>query len=210
MSDVLSVDYTIKRSSGGGGSSRPSTYTVSFDLNYEGATGAPAVQTITSGSTATEPDAPTNGSYQFVGWFINKDETDLDNYYDFATPVESNITLFAKWIDMTDTDGDGLVDGLEELYGTDKTLIDTDGDALNDYIEIFTFETNPLLQESDNNGTNDGDEDFDNDGLSNLTEINGSTNPVDNDSDEDGIPDYYEDKDIHFSTAIELLNFLQN
>jgi len=191
---VMSVDYTIKKvsSGGGGGSSRPSTpstYTVSFDLNYEGATGAPAVQTITSGSTATEPDAPTNGSYQFVGWFINKDETDLDNYYDFSTPVESNITLFAKWMDMTDTDGDGLVDGLEELYGTDKTLIDTDSDALNDYIEIFTFGTNPLLQDSDNNGTNDGDEDFDSDGLSNLTEINGSTDPVDNDSDDDELLD---------------------
>ena len=193
VSDVLSVDYTIKRSSGGGGGSytppTTATYTVSFDLNYEGATGAPASQTITSGNTATEPDAPTNGSYQFVGWFINKDETDLDNYYDFSTPVESNITLFAKWIDMTDTDSDGLVDGLEELYGTDKTLIDTDGDALNDYIEIFTFGTNPLLQDSDNNGTNDGDEDFDNDGLSNLTEINGSTNPADNDSDDDGLLD---------------------
>ncbi len=191
VSDVMRTEYNItaRRS---GSSSRPAasaTYTVSFDLNYEGATGAPEAQTVKSGETANEPDVPTNGYYQFVGWFVDKNETDLDNYYDFSIPVESDIALFAKWIDMTDTDGDKLVDGLEELYGTDKMLIDTDSDALNDYIEIFTFGSNPLLQDSDNNGTNDGDEDFDSDGLSNLTEINSSTDPVDNDSDDDELLD---------------------
>lgn len=194
-SDVLSVEYTIRRSSSSGASPSqpspvvPTTYTVSFDLNYEGANGAPETQVITAGNIATEPAVPMNESCQFVGWFLNKDEKNLRNFYDFSAPVESDIVLFARWIDMTDTDGDGLVNGLEEIFGTDKMLADTDGDELNDYIEIFKFGSDPLLQDTDDNGIKDGDEDHDNDGLSSLEELNGTTDPADSDSDGDELLD---------------------
>jgi hypothetical protein len=36
------------------------------------------------------------------------------------------------WVDQTDTDGDGLLDWQETLYGTDKNKIDTDSDGTND------------------------------------------------------------------------------
>ena len=37
---------------------------------------------------------------------------------------------FDAWLDMNDTDGDGLVKGLEEYYGTDLNDKDTDNDGL--------------------------------------------------------------------------------
>lgn len=103
--DVMSIDYTIKKVSsgggGGGGSSRPSTptYTVSFDLNYEGATGAPANQSIRSGNKATEPTAPERDGYSFVGWF--KDQQ-MSKVFLFTETISSDITLYAKWLE-TDT-----------------------------------------------------------------------------------------------------------
>src|SRR3712207_7500628 len=47
----------------------------------------------------------------------------------------------------------------------------TDADGIDDYIEIAAIHTDPTNKDSDNNGIFDGDEDSDNDGLSNLTEI---------------------------------------
>ncbi len=35
-----------------------------------------------------------------------------------------------------DTDGDGLIDYLETLYGTDSQITDSDSDGVNDYIEV--------------------------------------------------------------------------
>lgn len=96
--DVMSIDYTIKKvsSGGGGGSSRPSTptYTVSFDLNYEGATAAPANQSIRSGNKATEPTAPEREGYIFLGWSTSENEEIL---FDFTSAVTSSITLYALW-----------------------------------------------------------------------------------------------------------------
>lgn len=64
---------------------------------------------------------------------------------------------FAGWsalvtlliIDFSDADNDGLVDYLENIFGTDLDNSDTDGDGLNDGEEVFTFGTNPLEADSD-------------------------------------------------------------
>ena len=69
--------------------------TVTFDLNYEGATGAPEAQTVTVGETATEPTEPTREDYTFYGWYLDEACTEK---YDFSTPVTEDITLYARWI----------------------------------------------------------------------------------------------------------------
>ncbi len=101
-SDVMSEDYTIKKAisrRGGGNSSKPEpsdpVYVVSFDLNYDGATGAPASQRVNSGEKATEPTAPVRDGYAFVGWSTTADGQVLFN---FNTDITSNITLYAKWV----------------------------------------------------------------------------------------------------------------
>lgn len=45
---------------------------------------------------------------------------------------------------MQDTDGDGLADALEYIYGTDPTRIDTDGDGYTDAEEILELNSDPL------------------------------------------------------------------
>ncbi|MBE7090155.1 MAG: hypothetical protein E7362_05065, partial [Clostridiales bacterium] len=77
----------------GGGDETPTTYTVSFNSN--GGTSVSA-QTVTAGSMATMPNAPTkatdaNFTYTFAGWQLNGVD------YNFNTPVTGDITLTAKW-----------------------------------------------------------------------------------------------------------------
>lgn len=68
--------------------------TVSFDLNYDGATGAPEDQEIDSGETVEKPSNPTRTGYNFGGWYTDAECTTA---YDFNTPVTEDITLYAKW-----------------------------------------------------------------------------------------------------------------
>ena len=68
--------------------------TVTFNLNYEGATGAPEDQTVTEGQKATVPAEPTRTDYTFYGWYTDKECT---KKYDFNTPVTADITLYARW-----------------------------------------------------------------------------------------------------------------
>lgn len=62
-------------------------------------------QTILKGYTAVKPEDPQKEGYIFLGWFIS------DDLYDFSTPVNSNITLTAKW-ELPD---------LEDIYITSST-----------------------------------------------------------------------------------------
>ena len=67
-------------------------YTVTFNTNGHGT--APAAQTVTYGSKATQPAALTATGYTFGGWYTDKACTKA---YDFSTAVKANITLYAKW-----------------------------------------------------------------------------------------------------------------
>ncbi len=40
------------------------------------------------------PQTPTKNGYEFLGWFIDEDCTEI---YRFATPVTEDITIYAKW-----------------------------------------------------------------------------------------------------------------
>ena len=167
-------------------------HTVNFNLNYDGAEPLPAV-TVKDGEYVTMPQAPERESCVFTGWY--SDENLSEYFYSDTTPINSDITLFAGWInfnDTTDTDGDGIVDSLEEFFHTDKNNVDTDNDGVSDYDEIDCLELDPLKKDTDNNGINDGDEDNDSDGLTNLEEINSGTDPRTADTDLDALNDYDE------------------
>ena len=180
----------------------PHRVAVSFDLNYDNAESAHFVQRVKKGEPAIEPESPKRENYVFVGWFTEKAPENLLDAYDFeGTPVTGKLTLYAVWrfdasvfselngITMPDGDGDGLSDEYEDKIGTDKTKPDTDGDGVDDYTEILYLSTDPLAVDTDTNGVSDGDEDADNDGLTNAEEQKIGTSPVLSDTDFDGIDD---------------------
>ncbi|MCI9416431.1 MAG: leucine-rich repeat protein [Eubacterium sp.] len=57
--------------------------------------------TVLEGDKVPAPEAPENGSKEFLGWYLK----DGDNYtaYDFDAPLTEDITLYAYWIDENDT-----------------------------------------------------------------------------------------------------------
>lgn len=101
-----------------------------------------------------------------------------------------------------DSDGDGLVDNYEVYFMTDLNSADTDGDGISDYDEIYTIDTDPLKPDTDKNGKDDGEEDYDKDGLTNIEERDLGTYMNDKDSDYDGLNDYDEVKVYHTDPLI--------
>jgi len=93
--------------------------------------------------------------------------------------------LFNKWFAPLDTDGDGLTDDDEDVYGTDPTVADTDGDGLYDGTEVDvaagTGCPNPLEVDSDGDTLTDG------------AEADLGTDPCNTDTDGDLVPDNIDD-----------------
>lgn len=89
----------------------------------------------------------------------------------------------------SDSDNDDLPDYTEMAIETDINNSDTDGDGLPDGYEVTKLNTDPLKIDSNNDGINDGDEDLDNDKLSNITEYNLETDPLNADTDGDRLFD---------------------
>jgi uncharacterized protein YegL len=78
-------------------------------------------------------------------------------------PLKPNVVQQCTPTELAaDSDGDGLTDCEEKLLGTDPTLVDTDGDGAPDIVE-FVAGTNYLA--------NDGSQDDDFDGTTNLQEL---------------------------------------
>jgi len=73
----------------------PAIYSVRFSLNYVGATGEPAAQTVTGPATITKPADPSRAGYNFGGWYTS---AAAQSAWDFAATPSANLTLFAKWI----------------------------------------------------------------------------------------------------------------
>lgn len=96
-------------------------------------------------------------------------------------------------VDKGDDDGDGVLNFIEKLHGTDPQKADTDGDGLSDYDEIATLGTDAKLTDTDNNNVSDAAEDADKDNLTNGDEINvHKTDPTTIDTDGDGLSDQAE------------------
>lgn len=92
-------------------------------------------------------------------------DTDSDSLTDAEeTQIGSNIA-------EADTDNDGLTDAEELALGTGVRVWDTDQDGISDGDEVNILLTSPKDKDSDDNGINDGAEDFDGDGLTNIQEL---------------------------------------
>lgn len=79
---------------------------------------------------------------------------------------------------MADTDGDGLHDDEEIIWGSNPNVADTDGDGIPDGLEVLLYKTDPAKRDSDGDGIDDNIEIF----------VLG-TSPNNPDSDGDGIND---------------------
>lgn len=172
------VNYSINKTN---------SYTVTFVSN--GGSNVES-QEVIKGGYVVPPIPPIKEGSIFGGWYTSPELTERFNFNEFT--VSKDLTLWAKWLDNTDeqdTDSDGLFDVIEYKFGTDVEKSDTDGDGLSDYFEMLVSFTDPLNDDTDKNGTKDGDEDFDHDTLSNLNEFKYETNPYIADSDEDGLTD---------------------
>ncbi len=65
-------------------------------VTFEGA--EVAAQTVTNGKTATKPADPAEtGDNVFIGWYTSSDYAEL---YNFATPVRSDISLYARFVSV--------------------------------------------------------------------------------------------------------------
>lgn len=67
------------------------SYTVTFLMDNEYQF---AVQTVIKGNMAAKPSDPSKDGYLFVGWYT---DSGLTVPFSFNTPIESNMTLYAKW-----------------------------------------------------------------------------------------------------------------
>jgi PKD repeat protein len=67
----------------------------------------------------------------------------------------SNPILAVSNLAGPDTDGDGLPDACEALYGSNPALPDTDGDGVRDGVEVRYWLSNPLSRDTDGDGCND-------------------------------------------------------
>lgn len=94
-----------------------------------------------------------------------------------------------------DSDGDGLSDVIELVYGFNRHDADTDGDAVTDYTEFCITYTDVLVP--------DGQIDTDGDGLTNAEEAVYGTSPDDLDTDNDNLGDYEEIMVLHTDPLVK-------
>ena len=104
---------------------------------------------------------------------VTSDPSDVTGIDIINSPSAKNTLLYldkiSLWEGSDDEDGDGLTNNFE--------------------IQILNTRTLPDISDTDGNGINDANEDFDNDGLTNIEEQQYQTNPLRADSDNDGIKD---------------------
>lgn len=127
-------------------------------------------------------------------WQYMKDENG-NGIPDFIENVKN-------WSKFADTDSDKLPDCIERYIGSEPQMQDTDGDGMDDCYEAFELFTSPTKKDTDDNGIPDGDEDFDDDGLTNYEEYIRNTSPWMDDTDNDTLKDG-EEVDIYGTNPLE-------
>lgn len=88
-------------------------YTVTFETNGGSAIEA---QLVPEGTFATKPaTTPTKEGNLFEGWYT---EQTMTNLFDFYTPITKDITLYAKWMDISSI----TYDDLQQLFWKAENL----------------------------------------------------------------------------------------
>lgn len=88
-----------------------------------------------------------------------------------------------------DSDNDGLPNFFEHMYACGVNISDTDNDGLTDGQEVLLISSNPAVYDSIETGVSDAHADIDDDGLTNIEEINLDTMVYRSDTDNDGLYD---------------------
>ncbi|WMM25817.1 Ig-like domain-containing protein [Tissierella sp. MB52-C2] len=70
-------------------------YTVNFNTNGGNSISS---QEVEEGNRAIRPSSTTKNGYRFIDWYKN---SNLIQVFDFNTPITENITLYAKWEEVT-------------------------------------------------------------------------------------------------------------
>lgn len=110
-------------------------------------------------SVKNPPQNPTNGKYEFVGWFYKTTDADgkeVEKAFDFSMPVNRDLDLYAKWRSNTpvnynvryvlqddpNTEIASPTTG-SALAGSTKTFVAKTGDLLNEGYKDHYFPTIP-------------------------------------------------------------------
>lgn len=121
----------------------PKTHTVKTFLTEDVITDDQPLNTwenVEHRATVDKPENPTNGNYNFVGWFYK--ENGVEKAFDFSMPIIKDLNLYAKWSSNTLVkytihyeldDGTSIGDDTvgSALAGTTKTFDAKIGNALN-------------------------------------------------------------------------------
>ncbi len=74
-------------------------YTVSFDLNYDGASGAPSDQDVTYQGNVSRPENPTRDGFTFLGWFLGAGD-EAAEFNVASDQITKDTILYAHWAEV--------------------------------------------------------------------------------------------------------------
>ena len=119
-------------------------YTVAFDSKGGSTISA---QKVNHGNVITEPEAPEKSGFIFGGWYTDSECTEK---YDFATPVKTSFTLYAKWISVTEKFKVDFYYGVNESVAHIGTVNDVaSGSTIAEDIYVKVFEDEGIFFEDE-------------------------------------------------------------
>lgn len=120
---------------------RPAKYDVSFNMMGHGSAIADLEDVVEGSKIAAPSPAPTDADYSFAGWYK---ENTLENEWKFDVDVvETNTTLYAKWLDKSDATLKSLKYGETDIVlVVDQYTYDITLPSLTSSVPALTAETN--------------------------------------------------------------------